>query len=164
MKQEKDLRLLQQVIIRRRGDIMPHLEGELAHRELKRTVLLLIQRIGENVTVIPFMTLRTVCPVTIPEEMRVQGCHRTSGKAQAQVRVRKLKVFSVSCTKSPLFIFISCFSAGYTYLLNGLTQIWSNRMQQKLGIRMCKAVCRTVKCTVFDNLTAAHHHHTVCKI
>lgn len=38
------------------------------------------------------------------------------------------------------------------------------RMQQKLGIRMCKAVCRTVKCTVFDNLTAAHHHHTVCKI
>ena len=37
-------------------------------------------------------------------------------------------------------------------------------MQQKLGIRMCKAVCRTVKCTVFDNLTAAHHHHTVCKI
>ena len=37
-------------------------------------------------------------------------------------------------------------------------------MQQKLGIRMCKAVCRTVKCTVFDNLTAAHHHYTVCKI
>lgn len=28
-------------------------------------------------------------------------------------------------------------------------------MQQKLGIRMCKAVCRTVKCTVFDNLSTA---------
>ena len=33
------------------------------------------------------------------------------------------------------------FSVGYTYLLNGLAQIWSNRMQQKLCIRMCKAVC-----------------------
>ena len=30
------------------------------------------------------MALRTVCPVTIPEEVRVQGCHRTSGKTQAQ--------------------------------------------------------------------------------
>ena len=75
--------VVQQVIIRRRGDIMPHLEGELAHRELERTVFLLIQRIGEDVAVIPFMALRTVCPVTIPEEVRVQGCHRTSGKTQA---------------------------------------------------------------------------------
>ena len=39
-----------------------------------------------------------------------------------------------------------------------------NLIKHNLTIRMCKAVCRTVKCTVFDNLTAAHHHHTVCKI
>ena len=42
--------------------------------------------------------------------------------------------------------------------LQAMEQLMMSQPGQKPrggGIRMCKAVCRTVKCTVFDNLTPA---------
>ena len=62
---------------------MPQLEGKLAHRELERTVLLLVERIGEHMAVIPLVALQTVGTVTIPEEVGVEGRHRSARQTQA---------------------------------------------------------------------------------
>ena len=74
--------VVQQVVIGRRHDVTCHLEGEVAHRELKRTVLFLVQRIGELMSGVPVIALRTVCSITAPEEVRVECRHRTSCETQ----------------------------------------------------------------------------------
>ena len=80
---EEVVLVVQQVVIRWRSNIMSHLEGQVAHRELERTVFLLVERIGQHMTIIPFMTLQTIGSVTIPEEMRIERSHRTTSQTQS---------------------------------------------------------------------------------
>ena len=80
---EEVVLVVQQVVIRWRSNIMSHLEGQVAHRELERTVFLLVERIGQHMTIIPFMTLQTIGSVTIPEEMRIESSHRTTSQTQS---------------------------------------------------------------------------------
>ena len=72
-----------QVIIGRRHDVARHLEGEVTHRKLKGTIFLLVERIGEHMTSVPFVTLRTIGSITIPEEVWVERCHGSSCQSKA---------------------------------------------------------------------------------
>ena len=80
---EEVILVVQQVVIGWRCNIVTNLEDELAHREFERTVLFLVERIGEEMTVVPVVTLRTVGAISIPEEVRIECRHSSGCQTQA---------------------------------------------------------------------------------
>ena len=105
-----------QVVIGRRHDVTGHLKGNIPHRELEGTVFLLVERVGQHMSCIPFVALRTIGSIAVPEEMRIERSHGTTSQAKTYAVYIVFRQIGVDRTEVEL-TFLSARTTSYLHIV-----------------------------------------------